>query len=89
MKIDKLVPDTSVLIEGLVSEKIRNKEFEVGSIIIHEAIIAELEHQANSNKEIGFVGLQELKNLRKLAQELDFKIDFMGRRPVPQEIKHA
>jgi len=89
MKIEKLVPDTSVLIEGLVSEKIKNKEFEVDSIIIHEAIIAELEHQANSNKEIGFVGLEELKNLRKLSEEFEFKIEFTGRRPLPQEIKYA
>jgi ATPase len=89
MKIEKLVPDTSVLIEGLVSEKIQNKEFEVDSIIIHEAIIAELEHQANSNKEIGFVGLAELKKLRKLSKELDFKLEFAGRRPHPQEIKFA
>jgi len=89
MKIEKLVPDTSVLIEGLVSEKIENKEFEVDSVLIHEAILAELEHQANRNKEIGFVGLEELKKLRKLSQELNFKIEFLGKRPLPQEIKYA
>ncbi|MBW3017030.1 PINc/VapC family ATPase, partial [Candidatus Woesearchaeota archaeon] len=89
MKIEKLVPDTSVIIEGLVSEKIEKKEFEPARVIIHEAIIAELEHQANSNKEIGFVGLSELKKLRKLSTERNFDIEFAGKRPGASEIRYA
>ena len=46
-KIEKLIPDTSVIIEGLVSKKINEKELKVDFVIIHEAVIAELEHQAN------------------------------------------
>ena len=57
-KLEKLVPDTSVIIEGLVSKKIGNGEFSVGSVIIHEAVVSELEHQANINKTIGFLGLE-------------------------------
>jgi len=86
-KIDKLIPDTSVIIEGLVSKKIKNKELKVDSIIIHEAVIAELEHQANLGKAIGFLGLTEIKEIRELAK--DFELKFEGVRPKAVEIRNA
>jgi len=88
-KAEKLVPDTSVIIEGLVSKKISNNELEVGTVIIHEAVIAELEHQANINKTIGFLGLEEIERIKKLSDEKRFKIEFAGARPRPEEIRHA
>ena len=51
--IEKLVPDTSVIIEGLLSKHIEKKEILPANVIIHEAVLAELEHQANQNKSIG------------------------------------
>ena len=86
-KIDKLVPDTSVIIEGLISKKLNNKELKLGSVIIHEAVIAELEHQANLGKAIGFLGLDEIKRIRDLAK--DFELVFKGKRPSALEIRHA
>ena len=83
-KFDKIVPDTSVLIEGILSNKINKKEFKIQEIIIHEAALAELEHQANQNKVIGFLGLDEIKRLSSLAQ-----LKFSGQRPKAVEIKHA
>ena len=65
-KIEKLVPDTSVIIEGMVSRKIKSGEVKPSAILIHEAVIAELEHQANMNKTIGFLGLDEVKRLKEL-----------------------
>ena len=85
--IEKLVPDTSMLIEGVVSERIRNKEIKVKEIIIHEAVIAELEYQANLNKAIGFLGLDEITRLKGLAT--DFELRFAGSRPRASEIKYA
>lgn len=87
-RIEKLVPDTSVLIEGMVSEKIKRKEIDAGLIIIHEAVIAELEHQANLNKAIGFLGLDEIKRLQELA-EGNFEVKFSGARPKPFEMRNA
>ncbi len=84
-KINKLIPDTSVIIEGLLSKKIKNKELNINQIIIHEAVIAELEHQANLGKAIGFLGLDEIKRLRATNIELKFQ----GQRPTAQEIRHA
>lgn len=89
MKIERLVPDTSVIIEGLVSQKIENKEFVVEQIFIHEAVLAELEHQANDNRAIGYLGLDELHKLRELSSKYHFALVFSGRKPGPAEIKYA
>ncbi len=87
--IEKLVPDTSVIIEGLVSSKIEKKEIVPKSVIIHEAVLAELEHQANQNKETGVIGLEEINKLRELSEKLGFKLEFSGKRPTAYEIKYA
>ena len=78
--IDKIVPDTSVIIEGLLSEKLRHGRINSNEIIIHEAVIAELEHQANSDKAIGFLGLDEVKRIKVLSEEKGFKLSFKGAR---------
>ncbi len=88
-KIEKLVVDTSVLIEGLVSKKIQEKEISPKKIFIHEAVIAELENQANSGKEIGYLGLDEIKKLRLLAEKNKFEISYTGTRPNEFEIQRA
>ncbi|MBI1935607.1 Flp pilus assembly complex ATPase component TadA [Candidatus Woesearchaeota archaeon] len=87
--MDKIVPDTSVIIEGLLSEKIRHGQIVSKEIIIHEAVIAELEHQANSNKAIGFLGLDEIKRIKVLSVEKGFELSFKGQRPKAAEIRHA
>jgi len=88
-RIEKLVPDTSVIIEGLVSKRIKKKKIIPQVVIIHEAVIAELEHQANLNKALGFLGLDELERIKKLSEELGFKVEFSGKRPSHTEIKYA
>jgi len=87
--IEKLVPDTSIVIEGLISKKIGNNELKIEEIIIHEAILAELEHQANQGKSIGLIGLDELKKIRELSGKGLFQLRFAGKRPSAAEIKHA
>src|SRR3989338_8266921 len=83
-KIEKLVPDTSVIVRGVISDKIEKKEFLVKEIIIHEALLAELEHQANLGKAIGYIGLDEVEKLRKLVE-----VKFSGKRPRSSDIKFA
>ena len=87
--IEKLVPDTSVIIEGLVSKKISEGEFKPDVVIIHEAVVSELEHQANVNKTIGFLGLEEIEKITRLSEEKGFKLEFAGKRPGAEEIRHA
>jgi len=87
--VQKLVPDTSVIIEGLVSQLISKKRLVTKEILIHEAVISELEHQANENKTIGFLGLDELEKLKKLSTSSGFELKFSGKKPSSAEIKYA
>ena len=87
--IDRIVPDTSVIIEGLLSDKIKNKEIIAKEVIIHEAVLAELEHQANSGKAIGFLGIDEIKRIKVLSAEHNFVLLFDGVRPKAIEIRNA
>ncbi|MBI4141479.1 Flp pilus assembly complex ATPase component TadA, partial [Candidatus Woesearchaeota archaeon] len=86
---DKIVVDTSVLIEGLLSLKAERQELSVKEIVVHEASLAELEHQANSGRAVGWVGLDEIKKLQELAKEGLFTLRFAGVRPSANEIKYA
>jgi len=89
LKIGRLIPDTSVIIEGLISDRIKNKELIINTVIFHEAVLAELEHQANTGRAIGYLGLDEIGEIKKLSKKLNFKIEFSGRRPSGAEIKYA
>ncbi len=88
-EIERIVPDTSIIIEGLLSEKVKEGSISSREIIMHEAVIAELEHQANLGKAIGFLGLDEIKRLKKLSLEKEFELLFKGQRPKASEIRHA
>ena len=89
MKIEKLVPDTSVVIEGVVSRRIEGKELVPETVLIHEAILAELEHQANLNKTTGHFGLEEIRKINEMSKKLGFSVEFAGSRPKASEIKYA
>ena len=86
---DKISIDTSALIEGFVSKKVVSKELSFDEIVLHEAVLAELEHQANENRAIGFLGLDEIERLKELSSEHNFSVRFAGRRPTYYEIKNA
>jgi len=82
------VPDTSVLIEGVVSKLIEQGVIR-GKIIIHKAVLAELEHQANEGKVTGFTGLEEIAKLREMEAKGLVIIEIAGERPRPSDIKYA
>lgn len=81
------VPDTSVIIDGRFSAFISTKED--ARVILAEAMLAEVEHQANEGRSIGFAALDELKNLRKLAEENKIYIEVQGKRPADWQIRRA
>ena len=82
------VLDTSIIIDGRIVDLVREKEVE-GTLIVPNAAIAELEHQANLNKEIGFTGFSIIKRLREMEKEYNIKIEVNGERPLPHQIKFA
>ncbi len=88
-KQEKYVPDTSVLIDGRMSRMVREGKIK-GEIIIPQIVLSELEAQANRGLEIGFRGLDEIVELRKLEQEgYEIKISYSGRLPTQEEIALA
>lgn len=82
------VIDTSAIIEKIVSKEVEKGKIK-GRIIIPHASLAELEHQANLNHEIGFLGLEELQTLQGLTKTDKIKLEFMGNRPTELQIKLA
>jgi ATPase len=84
-----LVPDTSVLIDGRITSMIKAGEYKGATIIVPEAVIAELEAQANNGREIGFLGLSELQSLCKMAEEKTIELKFSGIRPSLEQVKLA
>ncbi|WGI17442.1 PINc/VapC family ATPase [Methanonatronarchaeum sp. AMET-Sl] len=85
----KIVPDTSVVIDGRVTKIIEDGEFEEVEVIISEAVVGELESQANKGQEIGLNGLQEIQKLRQLEDEGRIELTFKGDRPNLEQIKLA
>ena len=88
-EIKRIVPDTSAIIEGNVEKIIREKGLNYPEIIIPEAVIAELEHQANNQRPTGIRGLENLKKLQNLAEIGEIAISITGRRPTKFEKDNA
>jgi ATPase len=84
-----IVPDTSVIIDGRITARLKAGEFESARLIISEALVSELEAQANRGRETGFKGLQELKELSDMAKRGDITLEFTGKRPSLEQIKLA
>ncbi len=82
----KIVPDTSVIVDGRITSIVQEEEFRGSEVIVPEAVVSELEYQANRGRETGFNGLSELKNLQKLHKDHIITISFVGRRPTLEEI---
>jgi len=85
----RIVPDTSVIVDGRITDIVQEEEFKGSEVIIPEAVVSELEYQANRGRETGFNGLEELKNLQSLSKEDIISLSFVGRRPTLDEIALA
>jgi ATPase len=84
-----IVPDTSVIIDGRITSRLKAGEFDSARLIIPEALVSELEAQANRGRETGFKGLEELKELSDMAKRGEITLEFTGKRPSLEQIKLA
>ena len=84
-----IVPDTSAVIEGAVSKLLDENDLEYPEIIVPEAVVCELEHQANANREEGLRGLKELQKLQESEYDGEIAVTFKGKRPTNYDIKYA
>ncbi|HJU59735.1 MAG TPA: PINc/VapC family ATPase [Nitrososphaeraceae archaeon] len=82
MNNKKYVLDTSIIIDKEISKMLQNgKIIEKSEIIIPRAVLDELQSQASTNRDQGFVGLQEIHEIREECNKKDIKITFSGERP--------
>ena len=84
-----IIPDTSAVIIGAISDIIKKEDLDYPEIIVPEAVVCELEHQANANRSEGLKGLKELQKLQKLQYEGKLAISFKGKRPSNYDIRYA
>ena len=89
IKMKCIIPDTSAVIIGAISELIENSDLDYPEIIVPEAVVCELEHQANDNRSEGLKGLKELQKLQDLQDEGELAVTFKGKRPTNYDIRHA
>ena len=83
----KIVPDTSIIINQILTEKIEKGEIKNSEIIIPIAVLDELQAQASKNQEIGFLGLEELKKIKNISTKKKIKFRYLGTRPSLEDIK--
>lgn len=86
--LQKIVPDTSVLISGTLSDLVEKGEFK-GEVIIPEFVVEELRAQASKGREVGFKGLAEIKRLRDSHDAGKITLTKIGRRQTFEEIQLA
>lgn len=79
IKMKCIIPDTSAVIIGAISELIEKENLDYPEIIVPEAVVCELEHQANDNRSEGHRGLKELQKLQELQDEGELAISFKGK----------
>jgi ATPase len=85
----RIVPDTSILIDGKISELIEKGKLKNIEIVIPVAVLDELQAQASKGREPGFIGLDEIKKIRQICKKKKIKIRFTGERPSLDDIRLA
>ncbi|MDO5847963.1 MAG: PINc/VapC family ATPase [Methanobrevibacter sp.] len=88
-ELKTIVPDTSAVVDGAITKLIEEEDIDYPEIIVPEAVVCELEHQANSNMTQGFDGLKELQKLQEANDENELIISFKGKRPTNYDIANA
>jgi len=84
-----IVPDTSVIIDGRITSKVKKGDYRDAEILIPEAVIFELESQANRGQETGMSGLEEIQEIKELSDEGMIGLSFVGKRPSSKEHERA
>ncbi|MDH3735858.1 MAG: PINc/VapC family ATPase [Nitrosopumilus sp.] len=87
--MSKIVADTSVIINSQLISQIESGSIRNSEIIIPQAVFDELQSQASSKKEQGFVGLEKIRKLKELSGSFGLEIVLKGSHPSTDDIKLA
>ncbi|MFH1420511.1 MAG: PINc/VapC family ATPase [Candidatus Aenigmatarchaeota archaeon] len=82
----KIVPDTSIVVSGIVSDLIKSGEIKGAEICIPYFVVEELRNQASHGRETGIRGLEEIKQLRGSKEIV---LNITGRKQTEEEIRLA
>ncbi|MDY6770106.1 MAG: ATPase, partial [Candidatus Nanohaloarchaea archaeon] len=86
---ETIVPDTSIIVDGKLTELVEMNKLQGVEILVPELVMDELESQANSGREIGHAGIEELQTLQEYAASQDIDVSYIGRRASEEEIEMA
>lgn len=75
-----IVPDTSAVIDGRVSEQVNDGTYSEPTVLVPEAVVGELEAQANNGHDSGWDGLSELQELAELSDTGTVQLEYVGPR---------
>ncbi len=84
-----VVPDTSAVVDGRVSERVDDGTYGAVTVTVPEAVVGELESQANDGLDSGWDGLTELKRLAELSDAGTIDLQYIGDRPDGDARSHA
>jgi ATPase len=87
--LSKIVADTSVIINGQLINQIESGSIRNLEIIIPQAVLDELQSQASSKKEQGFIGLEKIQKLQELSGSFGLNIVLKGSHLSSDDIKLA
>ena len=79
------VLDTSAVIDGRIISMVKAGEIK-GEIIIPNQVLAELEHQANTQRETGFAGISVIRELKSMDE---VQVSFQGQYPSRFQVERA
>ncbi|MFH0928730.1 MAG: PINc/VapC family ATPase [Candidatus Aenigmatarchaeota archaeon] len=86
MKQKRFCVDTSSVINGKLTQMIKDKKMDGSELIIPELVLSELQAQASKGREIGYIGLDEIKKIMKLANKHKLIIKYLGERQSYEDI---
>ena len=92
--VETVIGDTSAVIDGVLSRSVRGGRYrssnsDILNVVIPEAVLAELENQADSRRETGVYGIDELLILRQMDADGEIRLTFEGNRPTVHQIRDA
>ncbi|MBI2184380.1 MAG: Flp pilus assembly complex ATPase component TadA [Thaumarchaeota archaeon] len=87
--MEKIIPDTSIIIDGKITELVKDEKEKDVEIVVPRAVLDELQAQASKSREPGFIGLRELKKIRERCEEAAISFRIEGSRPSFDDIRLA
>jgi len=72
-----VVPDTSAVVDGRVSERVDGGSYAGATVLVPEAVVDELEAQANDGYDPGWDGLSELQRLAELSDAGEIDLEYV------------